>query len=70
MVIGGIERSILKNKIQNENKKLFLCPIEVRNSVNIDNIIKKYVKKRHNDTVVEITGAQNFIRGYLHEKWC
>jgi hypothetical protein len=44
-VIGGIERSMLKNKIRNENKKLFLCPIEERNSINIDNIVKKYVKK-------------------------
>lgn len=44
-VIGGIERSMMKNKIQNENRKLFLCPIEIRNSINIDNIVKKYVKK-------------------------
>lgn len=26
-VIGGIERSMLKNKIKNENKKMFLLPI-------------------------------------------
>jgi transposase-like protein len=36
---------MLKNKIQNENKKLFLCPINERNTAYIDNIIKKYVKK-------------------------
>lgn len=44
-VIGGIERSKLKTKIKNENKKLFLIPIEERNIDNIDLIVKKYVKK-------------------------
>jgi 16S rRNA G966 N2-methylase RsmD len=44
-VIGGIERSTLKNKIKNENKKMFLLPIEERNVDNIDLIIKRYVKK-------------------------
>jgi transposase-like protein len=44
-VIGGIERSILKNKVKNENKKLFLVPIEERNIDSIDLIIKRYVKK-------------------------
>jgi transposase-like protein len=44
-VIGGIERSKLKNKIKDENKKLFLCPIETRDVHSIDMIIKKYVKK-------------------------
>lgn len=44
-VIWGIERSILKNNAKNENKKIFLCPIEERNANNIDKIIKKYVKK-------------------------
>jgi transposase-like protein len=44
-VIGGIERSKLKNKIKNENKKLFLIPIKERNADNIDLIVKKYVKK-------------------------
>ena len=33
-VIGGIQRSRLKNKIKNENKKLFLLPIEERNIEN------------------------------------
>jgi transposase-like protein len=44
-VTGGIERSILKNKMKNENKKIFLLPIKERNINNIDLIIKKYVKK-------------------------
>jgi hypothetical protein len=44
-VIGGIERSSLKNKIKNENKKMFLLPIKTRDIDNIDKIIKKYVKK-------------------------
>ncbi len=44
-VIGGIERSMLKNRIKNENKKMFLLPIEERNIDNIDLIIKRYVKK-------------------------
>lgn len=44
-VIGGVERSRLKNKIKNENKKVFFVPIECRNKANIDQIINKYVKK-------------------------
>ena len=44
-VIGGIQKSRLKNKIKNENKKLFLLPVEERNIENINEIIKKYVKK-------------------------
>jgi len=44
-VIGGIQRSRLKNKIENENKKMFLVPIEERNIENINDIIIKYVKK-------------------------
>jgi transposase-like protein len=44
-VIGGIQRSRLKTKIRNENKKIFLCPIETRDTDNIDMIIEKYVKK-------------------------
>lgn len=44
-VIGGIQRSRLKNKITNENKKIFLEPIEERNIENINEIIKKYIKK-------------------------
>jgi transposase-like protein len=44
-IIGGIERSMLKNKVNNENKKLFLCPIKDRNCTNIDEIVKKYIKK-------------------------
>lgn len=44
-VIGGIERSKLKTKIKNENKSLFLLPIEKRNVNDIDVIIKKYVKR-------------------------
>ena len=44
-VIGGIERSQLKNKVKNENRKSFFIPIEKRNISNIDEIIKKYVKK-------------------------
>lgn len=44
-VIGGIQRSRLKNKITNENKKIFLEPIEERNIENINKIIKKYIKK-------------------------
>jgi transposase-like protein len=44
-VIGGIERSMLKNKVKNENKRLFLVPIEKRDINGIDKIIQKYVKK-------------------------
>lgn len=44
-IIGGVERSMLKNKIKNENKKTFFVPIKERNIDNIDLIIKKYVKK-------------------------
>ena len=44
-VIGGIQRSRLKNKIKNENKKMFLLPIEERNIENINEIVKKYDKK-------------------------
>jgi transposase-like protein len=44
-VIGGIERSKLKNKIENENKKLFMLPIEKRDSESIENIVLKHVKK-------------------------
>lgn len=44
-VIGGIQRSRLKNKITNENKKIFLESIEERNIENINEIIKKYIKK-------------------------
>lgn len=44
-VIGGIERSTLKNKIKNENKRLFMCPIPKRNAENIEKIISKYIKK-------------------------
>jgi transposase-like protein len=44
-IIGGIQRSRLKTKIQNENKKMFLLPIKERNIENIDKIIEKYVKK-------------------------
>jgi transposase-like protein len=45
-VIGGIQRSRLKNNVKNENKKVFLEPIEERNIENINDIIKKYNKKR------------------------
>jgi len=44
-IIGGIERSLIKNKSRNENKKTFLVPIKERNVNNIDLIIKRYVKK-------------------------
>lgn len=44
-VIGGIQRSRLKNKVKNENKKIFLEPIEERNIENINEIINKYIKK-------------------------
>jgi transposase-like protein len=44
-VIGGIQRSRLKNKVTNENKKVFLEPIEERNIENINQIISKYIKK-------------------------
>ncbi|CAO3648500.1 unnamed protein product [Mucor hiemalis] len=44
-VIGGIQRSRLKNNVKNENKKVFLEPIEERNIGNINEIIKKYIKK-------------------------
>ncbi|KAI8063946.1 hypothetical protein BDF21DRAFT_427850 [Thamnidium elegans] len=44
-VIGGIQRSRLKNKVKNENKKIFLEPIEERNIENINEIIEKYIKK-------------------------
>ncbi|KAI8875713.1 hypothetical protein K501DRAFT_162085, partial [Backusella circina FSU 941] len=44
-VIGGIERSRLKNKSPYENKKLFMCPIIKRNSESIETVINKYVKK-------------------------
>jgi transposase-like protein len=44
-IIGGIQRSRLKNKVENENKNIFLVPIEERNIENINEIIKKYVKK-------------------------
>jgi transposase-like protein len=44
-IIGGIQRSRLKNKVKGENKKMFLLPIEKRDVDSIDNIIKKFVKK-------------------------
>jgi transposase-like protein len=44
-IIGGIQRSRLKNKIKNENKQMFLVPIEERNIENIDEIIKRHIKK-------------------------
>lgn len=44
-VIGGIERSRLKNKLPYENKKLCMCPILKRDSESIEKIISKYVKK-------------------------
>lgn len=44
-IIGGIQRSKLKTKIKNENKKMFLLPIKTRDVDNIDRIIKQYVKK-------------------------
>ena len=44
-VISGIQKSRLKNKIKNVNKRLFLLPIEERNIENISEIIKTYVKK-------------------------
>ena len=36
---------MLKNKVKNENKRLFLCSIKDRNCTNIDDIVKKYIKK-------------------------
>lgn len=47
-VIGGIERSRLKNKLPYENKKLFMCPIIKRDSESIETVINKYVKKGTN----------------------
>lgn len=44
-MIGGIERSKLKNNVKNENKKLFMCSIKTRDSDSIKNIILKHVKK-------------------------
>lgn len=44
-IIGGIQRSRLKNKVRNENKKMFLLPIKERNMENINEVITKYVKK-------------------------
>jgi transposase-like protein len=35
----------LKNNVKNENKKVFLEPIEERNIENINEIIKRYIKK-------------------------
>lgn len=67
-VIGGIERSILKNKIKNENKKLFLYPIEERNISNIDEIIKKYVKKGTTIYTDSWKGYNNLKNiGYKHK---
>ena len=40
-----MQRSRLKNKVRNENKKMFLVPIKGRNIENINEVITKYVKK-------------------------
>jgi transposase-like protein len=67
-VIGGIERSILKNKIKDENKKLFILPIETRDSINIDKIVKKYIKKGttiYTDCWKGYNNLKNI--GYKHE---
>ena len=45
-VIGGIQKSRLKNKIKNENKKLFLLPVEERNIEDINDIIKMLKKEQ------------------------
>ena len=67
-IIGGIERSILKNKIKNENKKLFLVPIKKRNIDGIDKIIEKYVKKGTTIYTDSWKGYNNLRNiGYKHK---
>lgn len=67
-VIGGIERSQLKNKLKHENRKSFFIPIEKRNATNIDEIIKKYVKKGTTVNTDCWKGYNNLSNiGYKHQ---
>lgn len=66
-VIGGVERSNLKNKIKNENKKIFLLQIEKRDINGIDKIIQKYVRKGTTIYTDKWKGYNNLKNiGYKH----
>ena len=45
LLLRGVKRSKLKNKVRNENKKILLVPIKERNIENINEILTKYVQK-------------------------
>ncbi|KAI8882103.1 hypothetical protein K501DRAFT_187542, partial [Backusella circina FSU 941] len=67
-VIGGIERSRLKNKIKNENRKSFFLPIDIRNSENIDKIINENVKKGTTKTITKISQIKGNTQCYNNVK--
>jgi hypothetical protein len=60
---------LIENNYVNHYEKCLKCNHDIKLNINKKLYVCRFYKCRK-ATVVEITGAQNFIRGYLHEKWC
>lgn len=69
-VIGGIERSKLKNKIYNENKKLFMCPVQKRDSETIEKLrMFMNIGVRSHDFYENTYNTNIKIEFYNYKKW-